>query len=132
MSDAAVHVNRRGFLKLLGFGTVSAAAASTGLIDVERLLWVPGERTIFVPERIYFNEYLPPHWMEKEALRILENQLEVTRLINRDYSRFDQIGLKVGDTLHVRLPMRWEAKRIGPDRKTLETVEMVITDRYPR
>jgi len=68
----------------------------------------------------------------REALRILENQLEVTRLINRDYSRFDQIGLKVGDTLHVRLPMRWEAKRIGPDRKTLETVEMVITDRYPR
>jgi len=42
-------LDRRTFLRRLGFGTVAAAAAATGAIDVERLLWNPGERTIFLP-----------------------------------------------------------------------------------
>jgi len=42
-------LDRRTFLSCLGFGTVAAAAAATGAIDVERLLWKPGERTIFIP-----------------------------------------------------------------------------------
>jgi hypothetical protein len=42
-------VNRRAFLQRLGFGTVAAAATATGAIDIERLLWVPGEKTIFIP-----------------------------------------------------------------------------------
>lgn len=48
MADIA----RRGFLKLLG----STAAGATGLLasaafDPERLLWVPGRKTIFLPSR---------------------------------------------------------------------------------
>ncbi len=39
---------RRAFLRQLGFGTLSAAAAALTW-DVERLLWVPGERTILLP-----------------------------------------------------------------------------------
>ncbi len=42
-------LDRRTFLRRLGFGTVAAAAAATGALDVERLLWVPGEKTIFLP-----------------------------------------------------------------------------------
>lgn len=42
-------MDRRAFLRRLGFGTVAAAAAATGVLDLERLLWVPGEKTIFVP-----------------------------------------------------------------------------------
>ncbi len=42
-------LNRRDFLRRLGFGTVAAAAAASGVLDIERLLWVPGEKTIFVP-----------------------------------------------------------------------------------
>ncbi len=42
-------MNRRAFLARLGFGTVAAAAAATGVIDIEKLLWVPGEKTIFLP-----------------------------------------------------------------------------------
>ncbi len=42
-------MNRRTFLTRLGFGTVAAAAAATGAIDIERLLWVPSEKTIFIP-----------------------------------------------------------------------------------
>jgi hypothetical protein len=42
-------MNRRAFLHALGFGTVAAAAAATSVLDLERLLWVPGEKTIFIP-----------------------------------------------------------------------------------
>jgi hypothetical protein len=41
-------MNRRAFLARLGFGTVAAAAAAS-TFDLERLLWVPGEKTIFLP-----------------------------------------------------------------------------------
>ena len=42
-------MKRRAFLSSLGFGTVAAAAAAIGWVDVERLLWMPGERTIVLP-----------------------------------------------------------------------------------
>ncbi len=42
-------IGRRAFLQLLGFGTVAAAAAATAAWDVERLLWVPAEKTIMLP-----------------------------------------------------------------------------------
>lgn len=45
-------MNRRAFLARLGFGTVAAAAAATGALDLERLLWTPGEKTIFLPPAI--------------------------------------------------------------------------------
>lgn len=38
-------IDRRTFLRRLGFGTVSAAAAAC-VFDVEKLLWIPGEKTI--------------------------------------------------------------------------------------
>lgn len=42
-------IDRRAFLHRLGFGTVAAAAAATGVFDVEKILWVPGEKRIFIP-----------------------------------------------------------------------------------
>lgn len=42
-------MNRRAFLQALGFGTVAAAAAATSVFDLEKLLWVPGEKTIVIP-----------------------------------------------------------------------------------
>ena len=41
-------MNRRVFLSRLGVGTVSAAAAVC-TFDVERWLWMPGARRIFLP-----------------------------------------------------------------------------------
>ena len=41
-------IDRRAFLRALGFGTVSAAAAEL-TFDVENLLWAPGEKTILLP-----------------------------------------------------------------------------------
>lgn len=42
-------MDRRSFLRALGFGTVAAAAAASSVLDIEKLLWVPGEKTIVVP-----------------------------------------------------------------------------------
>lgn len=42
-------IDRRAFLRRLGFGTVAAAAAATGVLDVDKLLWTPGKKTIFLP-----------------------------------------------------------------------------------
>jgi hypothetical protein len=36
-------IDRRGFLRLFG------AAAAAAVLDPERLLWVPGQKTIFLP-----------------------------------------------------------------------------------
>ena len=53
-------MDRRTFLRRLGYGTVSAAAAASGAVDLERLLWMPDERRIFLP---------PPIAPLREALR---------------------------------------------------------------
>lgn len=45
-------MNRRGFLKAAVVGLAGIAAAQ---LDPERLLWVPGARTFFIPERIAFH-----------------------------------------------------------------------------
>jgi hypothetical protein len=47
-ANRPARMNRRLFLSRLGVGTVSAAAAVCAF-DVERLLWVPGVRRIFLP-----------------------------------------------------------------------------------
>ena len=44
-------MDRRGFLNLLGLAGASAAAVAAGALelDPERLLWVPGQKSIFLP-----------------------------------------------------------------------------------
>ena len=51
-------MDRRAFLRALGFGTVAAAAAATSIYDLERLLWVPGEQTIFLAP---IGSWVPTH-----------------------------------------------------------------------
>lgn len=84
-------MDRRGFLKRLGFGTVAAAAAANGLLDVERLLWVPGEKTIILPPTVYENVWATADWVTMESLKILSNQLAISAYFNADYDpRFRQ------------------------------------------
>ena len=53
------------------------------------------------------NTLLTDSIIAKEALMIVENNLAITRLINRRYeSRFAQEGKKIGDTLSIRYPVR--------------------------
>lgn len=57
------------------------------------------------------NELLTDDVIAKESLMILENELSITKLVNRRYEkRFAQEGNKIGDTLNIRLPIRWEGR----------------------
>lgn len=57
------------------------------------------------------NELLTDDVIAKEALMIVENELTITKKINRRYEkRFAQDGNKIGDSLSIRLPVRWEGR----------------------
>lgn len=53
-------MNRRGFLQSL-----IGAAVAIQQLDIEKLLWVPGEKTIFIPppkiqQYVFIRTLLPP------------------------------------------------------------------------
>jgi hypothetical protein len=77
-------INRRAFLRRLGFGTVSAAAAAL-TFDVEKLLWVPGEKTIIEVVRP------PVALVQKIGLSAREYQLQLNRLAYRGIANAAEI-----------------------------------------
>lgn len=79
-------IDRRAFLRRLGFGTVAAAAAAIGVFDVEKLLWLPNEKTIFIPAIVEVNEFAYADWLASECLKILQNNLKISGICNREYS----------------------------------------------
>lgn len=95
-------MNRRTFLARFGFGTVAAAAAVL-TFDVEKLLWIPGEKTIFIPEEFSTgNTFITPEWVTREVAQYWKNNLKLV-------SRFDRSWDDVfaGGSVEVRLPKRW-------------------------
>lgn len=76
-------MNRRGFLGAL------ATLAVAHTFDPERLLWVPGAKTFFIPETVRVggvgNTFLTIDMITREALRVLENNLKLMSHINREY-----------------------------------------------
>lgn len=91
-------MDRRAFLRFLSGTAAGAAIAPT--LDLDRLLWVPGAKRIFLPPSIMSGD-----WISREALAILENNLTLTCHLNRRYdSVWCDSGAKIGDTLTVRLP----------------------------
>lgn len=98
-------IDRRAFLRRLGFGTVGAAAAAIGVFDVERLLWVPGEKTILLPAPAALNTLFNPDWITREALRILKEQLTIAEYVDREY--FDGPAWAEGRRIAIRKPARF-------------------------
>lgn len=95
-------MSRRSFLRA---GLLATAVAAT--VDVEQLLWTPGERTILLPERHNGFDPFDEDWLGREALRILKRNLALTGKFNREYDhKFSK--LRIGDTVRVRLPMRFD------------------------
>lgn len=72
-------MNRRSFLSLLGSGALGAAAHT---LDLDRLLWVPGKKTIFLPPapiKFTMMYALPPFAVDKEtgiAVRVMNEWIQ--------------------------------------------------------
>lgn len=127
-------MDRRSFLRKLGFGTVAAAAAATTGVDIEKLLWEPGEKTILLPDAPKFvsldieafgfdnrnaakslaeiidreaTKLVTPEWVTKQTVAQMENNLRVFQQLDRQW------GGEVGQTLNIRKPQRYEVLKVG-------------------
>lgn len=85
-------LSRRGFLKLLASSAAVAAAAP--LLDLERVLWVPGQ-TIAVPA-MGRNILLTAEWITREAMKVLENNLKMVSYFDREYEN----GVSMSTLMH--------------------------------
>jgi hypothetical protein len=104
-------LSRRSFL-----GLFAASTAAVATLDLDHLLWTPGEKTIFLPPAVEIiedvaivgNRFVDMQWVTNEALRVLTNELTVTKRINRLYA---EDAHRLGDSIGIRLPERFNAKR---------------------
>jgi hypothetical protein len=102
-------MNRRSFLHLLGLSAAGLAVGELEL-DLDRLLWVPGQKTIFLPPVPVGNQLLTADWIDwitQETLRILEHDLKFSQHINRQYDERFVDRTKVVTTIAVRRPPRF-------------------------
>lgn len=113
-------MNRRQFFQLLGSGVIGAAV--TQGLDLDKLLWVPGEKTIFLPPvKAFGNQIVTLDWMTKEISRLMAQNLKFSQQVNRQYDTEYAGVVKIGDTVRVRTPQRFKlgstlsAQRISPD-----------------
>lgn len=88
-------MNRRSFLKLIAAG----AAAET--LDLDKLLWIPGQKTIFLPT---LREPSISEILVLEYERILP---EIARLFERDDTFYKIIkkGSEVVNSRPMRIPL---------------------------
>lgn len=110
-------LDRRQFLTRVIGGIAGAAAAST--LDLEQLLWLPGEKTILIPEFVgpaAGNTFLTMDWITREALRLLKQNLTFANMISRPldtrvaWSR-SVSGFRLGDTVQVPQRQFFEPQR---------------------
>lgn len=79
-------LDRRTFLRRALLG-----AAVVATVDVEQLLWLPGEKTIVIPSPVDLeglltgNCFVTDKWIAREALRLLKRNLSFASSINREY-----------------------------------------------
>lgn len=90
-------MTRRGFLQILGGSAAVAVAAP--LVDLEALVWAPSP-TIVVPE--LRTTLLTADWITREAMRVMKNQLDFVKSVNRHYDeQFMVSGVVAGDSFRV-------------------------------
>lgn len=72
------------------------------------------------------NNLLTIQKITNESLMILENQLTLTKQINREYQdQFAQTGAKIGATVNIRKPVRYVG-RTGPNLNVEDTTETSV------
>lgn len=121
-------MNRRGFLGALLTATAGVAVSSLDAfgLDPERALWVPGQKTFFLPSgRLAVMTDSPEvtvlsggrgfifdELITQEAFAVLQRNLAFSKLVNREYdaSFIARGSLKrpvVGEKVTVSLPVRY-------------------------
>lgn len=94
-------ISRRRFVGLLAGSAAVAAAAP--MLDIERLVWTPGQMLggqaleaaplIVVPE-VGGNILLTPEWVTRECMKYLRDNLKMVSAFNRTYdTRFNSATL---------------------------------------
>ena len=57
------------------------------------------------------NDLITDDVIAKESLMVIENSLSITKRINRRHEpKFAREGAKIGDSINIRLPVRWEGR----------------------
>lgn len=111
---------RRRFLSAALLGTVAAS-----VVDVEQLLWMPAEKTIFLPSPPSL-DLLTPDWISREAMRLLCKNVKFSSSVGRYYDDgFKGLGgARLGHTVAVRIPPRF-----GPaPMRITSSIEPVMLD----
>jgi len=118
-------MGRRAFLQALTAGAIATTATALVGGDLEQLVWLPGERTMLLPDVVPItlveqhgvdleftggrrggNTLLTIDMITQEALRVLENQLVFSKHINREYAAVFTVPL-LGDEIRVLEPKRF-------------------------
>lgn len=96
-ADHISGMDRRAFLR-----TALIGLSAAGVVDVDKLLWMPGEKTILIPDLIEIeavcgNRLVSADWVAREALRILEKNLTFAAQVNRSYERsYENVFIALG------------------------------------
>lgn len=93
--------------------SAATAAAVADVVDLERLLWVPGAKTIFVPVAApvttpsHWTPFIEDDWVSREEARLYLTRLKGLKqhdiIVTRRYGVPDQ---ETGDPVVARLPQR--------------------------
>lgn len=82
--QTAVHLpagfSRRAFLRAALLATTAAA-----VVDIDQLLWLPSSQVVVPELPAGLNVLVTPDWVTREALRILERNLNFVNAIHREY-----------------------------------------------
>ncbi len=142
-------MERRQFLKRFFAGAAGAAVAAT--LDVDKLLWVPGEKKIFIPpvtgwtspidtlkqwalEAHKAHEFRPPTFAEmtQAVAEELGKLLDRPKYAGMHYEPFD--GRMVGSSFHVAeyakplSPVKWITS--GSFEQTFETKKITFNHQF--
>jgi hypothetical protein len=94
-------MNRRGLLKLLSLGVIGH------MLDVDKLLWVPGQKTIFLPPpKIHFS------YANIIALEMERAALHLSSLFERDdtfYRMIKDDKLEITTASGLRVPLSFKS-----------------------
>lgn len=122
-----MNISRRQFWKLAASGVVGAVV--TANVDLEKLLWVPGEKTYFLPSASGANTLITPEWMAKEVLKVLKRNLRFVNGFNSSY--YGDEPMKIGNTVNIRMPQRFTVnRRFVPQSITDNTKAITLTDQH--